>query len=278
MKWRCAWCGKPHEENDPPCDSCGHGEFEEAVVRQKEFETVDTGTQYTWVCANCGRQHMRNNPPCSRCGGHDLEKTEQSFDDVEGELDVPSWLEVARPYAPIIVVLVLVAALFATGIVPLSAIPGIGTPSPPDAPGDSEQAAGLDLAVVEQEIHDRLEGERADRGVTERQFDDGLAAFVEYQNRQWVNAIVEGSDLENPPEAREFDPSCGGSEIKPVDPTSFPALSIDDYDDESTLAADIANGLLDGEFETLVFESSYPSEALDVHVADGSVFVYYAAC
>ena len=66
MDWRCEWCEKPHEENDPPCDNCGHGSFEKAV-RQVNHEVVPGGT--VWVCQDCGRSHQRNSPPCKRCGG-----------------------------------------------------------------------------------------------------------------------------------------------------------------------------------------------------------------
>lgn len=74
MKWRCDWCGKPHERNDPPCDNCGHHSFEKAVV-----PTVSDGGSdgpIEWICAACGRSHPRNSPPCSRCGHTTLEKRE----------------------------------------------------------------------------------------------------------------------------------------------------------------------------------------------------------
>ncbi|MCU4742168.1 hypothetical protein OB955_00915 [Halobacteria archaeon AArc-m2/3/4] len=276
MKWRCTWCGKPHEENDPPCDSCGHGEFEEAVVRQNEFETVDTGTQYMWVCENCGRQHMRNNPPCSRCGGHDLEKTEQRFDDLESDLAVPSWFEVAKPYAPIIVVLVLVAGLFATGIVPLSVLPGIGTPSPPDAPGDGEQHAGIDLTAVEHEVHDRLEAHRQGTDANTRSYDGGLAGIAEYVNRQEVVEYREGTRPEDP-DWNAFGPSCSGDPVgSALEP--FDGAGSDAFDDETLLADEVADRLVaNPELERLV-SGEYGAEGLDVHVHDGTVFVFYAVC
>ncbi|MFC7058003.1 hypothetical protein [Halovenus salina] len=69
MEWRCEWCGKPHEEDDPPCDNCGHGQFEKAVVRQTDLS--EEGSQeatIVWVCPDCGREHPKHAPPCSRCG------------------------------------------------------------------------------------------------------------------------------------------------------------------------------------------------------------------
>jgi ribosomal protein L37E len=80
MEWRCEWCGKPHAEDDPPCDNCGHGSFERAVVPTAP-EGEDEDGPIVWVCAECGREHPRNNPPCSRCGGMPLEKRRQSFDE-----------------------------------------------------------------------------------------------------------------------------------------------------------------------------------------------------
>ncbi|MEF8830385.1 MAG: hypothetical protein V5A23_02475, partial [Halobacteriales archaeon] len=64
MKYRCEWCGKPHERNDPPCDNCGHHSFERAVVPKAPEEAPE---EYVWVCPECGRVHPRNSPPCSRC-------------------------------------------------------------------------------------------------------------------------------------------------------------------------------------------------------------------
>jgi len=79
MKWRCEWCGKPHERNDPPCEECGHHSFEKAVVpAAPEREGAPT----VWACTACGREHPRNNPPCSRCGNMALEQREQSVDDL----------------------------------------------------------------------------------------------------------------------------------------------------------------------------------------------------
>ena len=78
MEWRCEWCEKPHAENDPPCDSCGHGKFERAVV---PVGPEGDGNPLVWVCASCGRTHQRNTPPCSRCGHAKLAKQEQGFDE-----------------------------------------------------------------------------------------------------------------------------------------------------------------------------------------------------
>ncbi|AXR78122.1 hypothetical protein [Natrarchaeobaculum sulfurireducens] len=272
MKWRCTWCGKPHESNDPPCDECGHNKFEEAVVRtgdEPEPKTVDTGTTYVWRCESCGRDHVKNNPPCSRCHHHDLKKVEQTYDDVERDLETPGWLEVARPYLPVFVVVGLVFALFATGIVSPSIIPGIGSPSPPDAPGEGSEVAGLDLETVEPEVHAQLEAERDES----RTYDERLAAFAEYQNR--VNVIVEHDDGQpDPVSPDEFGVECdgdlvGGPFVFEIDPTA--------YDDEADLAGDVATELLEATGDEL--RTGHSSEGLDLHVTpDGTIAVFYVAC
>ncbi|WP_049889048.1 hypothetical protein [Natronolimnohabitans innermongolicus] len=279
MKWRCTWCGKPHAENDPPCDNCGHNKFEKAVVREGEDErerertasgtdsgTVDTGTTYVWRCQNCGRDHVKNNPPCARCGNHTLEKTEQTYDDVDRDLDVPGWLEVAKPYAPVILVVAVVVALFATGIVPLSVLPGVGQPSPPDAPGEGSEVAGIDLEATEEEVHELLD---ADRG--ERSYDGGLAAFAEYHNRAYVaqeygDGSPDGADLS------DFDHDCSGRVAGGQLPV---VVSIDEYDSQSALAEAIADALTANQEVT---DDEFSSEGLDIHVVDESVYVFYVAC
>ena len=286
MKWRCTWCGKPHAENDPPCDNCGHNTFEKAVVRADETRegqgaaagddtdgepipsgTVDTGPDYVWACTNCGREHVRNSPPCSRCGNPDLEKVEQTYEGLERDLETSSWLAVAKPYLPILAVVGIVIALFATGIIPPSVLPGIGAPSPPDAPGEGSEAAGIDLEATERAVHDRLE---ADRNQSEsRTYDAGLADYAEYMNRAFVVIEYEESRPE-PVQASDFGTNC---QREPYAGRLPGTLSIADYDDEAALADDVATALSE---ET--GDSDFDREGLDLHVVDGSVYVFYAAC
>ncbi|MFP8954898.1 hypothetical protein ACLI4Z_18340 [Natrialbaceae archaeon A-arb3/5] len=279
MKWRCTWCGKPHEENDPPCDNCGHNVFEEAVVRADEepsdSRTVDTGTTYVWKCRNCGREHVKNNPPCSRCGNPELEKTEQLYADVDQELETSSWLEVAKPYTPIFVLVGVVIALFATGIISPSMLPGIGTPSPPDAPGDGSQAAGIDLEAAEDEIHQRLESERAAAGADSRAYDEGLAAYAAYQNH--AAAAIEYEDAEpESVELSEFDPDCGDQPV--VVPLSLSESVLESADDETELAEQVATALLDSERGDDV-RAGYGAEGVDLYsTPDDVVYVFYLTC
>ncbi|AGB32157.1 hypothetical protein C488_07512 [Natrinema pellirubrum DSM 15624] len=290
MKWRCTRCGKPHASNDPPCDECGHNAFEKAIVRVDDTDdgssgersgsepipsgTVETGPEYVWACTNCGREHVRNTPPCSRCGNPDLERVERTYEDVERDLDTPSWFEVAKPYLPIFAVIGVVVALFATGIVPPSVLPGIGPPSPPDAPGNASEQAGLDFETTEAAVHDRLEGERT--GSDTRRYDDGLAAYAEHQNRGLV--AVEFDDRE--PDAAEpddFGHDCGDARVVGA-PLVLSDRSLTAYDNESAFAADVADGLLSSRFGDDI-RSGYDAEGLDVHVApNGDVYVFYAAC
>ncbi|ELY44155.1 hypothetical protein [Natronorubrum bangense] len=276
MKWRCTWCGKPHETNDPPCDDCGHNTFEKAVVREGDdeptvspAETVDTGTTYVWACPNCDREHVKNNPPCSRCGNPDLEKTEQTYDDVARDLETPSWLEVARPYAPVFVVFAVVAALFATGIVPLSIIPGIGAPSPPDAPGEGTEAAGIDLEVTEREVHERLEADRA--ADESRTYDDGLGAYAEYLNRALVAIEYDDANPEQV-DVSDFGVDC---QRDPIVGQAEPTLTLSDYDDEAALADAVADALQSSDS---LGGADHTAEGIDIHVVDESVYVFYAAC
>ncbi|OIB57977.1 hypothetical protein [Natrialba sp. SSL1] len=283
MKWRCTWCGKPHAENDPPCDSCGHNTFEEAVVRQdgdgqsgqtgQTIQTVDTGTTYVWVCSNCGRQHVKNNPPCARCGEHDLEKTEQNYEELETELQTPSWFEVAKPYLPVFGVIGIVLLLFGTGIISPSVIPGIGSPTPPDAPGDSTEAAGIDLDAVESQVVDQLAAERADGSPST---DDALMAYATYHNRVFIEDEY-GDGSHSPERPSEFGVSCQSDLVStPLSPFEE---DINGYADagEDELAADVTEVLV--ELDSMTEEYGVASDGFDLHVApDGTVYVFYAAC
>ncbi|ELY69301.1 hypothetical protein [Natrinema versiforme] len=289
MKWRCTRCGKPHAEDDPPCDECGHNAFEKAIVRVDESGddrsggersgsepipsgTVETGPEYVWACTNCGREHVRNTPPCSRCGNPDLERVEQTYEGLERDLDTPSWFEVAKPYLPIFVAIGVIVALFATGIVSPTILPGIGPPSPPDAPGQDSTASGLDLEAVDQAVHDRLKEEREPS--ERRTYDDGLAGYAEYQNQRIV--VIEFEDrTPDRVNADEFDHNCEAA-VQGA-PAVLTDVSVDDYADESGLAADIASALRSQYGDDM--RTGFDAEGIDVHVApNGDVYAFYAAC
>jgi predicted nucleic acid-binding Zn-ribbon protein len=286
VKWRCTRCGKPHAENDPPCDECGHNAFEKAIVRIDETDarsgaegepipsgTVETGPDYVWACTNCGREHVRNTPPCSRCGNPDLERVEQTYEGLERDLDTPSWFEVAKPYLPLFAVIAVVIALFATGVVSPSILPGIGQPSPPEAPGNASEAGGLDLETTEELIHQRLEAEREPS--ESRTYDDGLAAYAEYRNRLHVlNDFA--NETSDGPTSDAFDHQCG--DTRPQEgPAVITGVSVEDYPDEAGLADDIAAELLSRYDDGM--RTGYDAEGVDVHVApNGDIYVFYATC
>ncbi|MDF9746671.1 hypothetical protein [Natrinema salsiterrestre] len=286
MKWRCTRCGKPHAEDDPPCDECGHNAFEKAIVRVDDREaqsdagsesipsgTVETGPAFVWACTNCGREHVRNTPPCSRCGNPDLERIEQTYEGLERDLDTPTWFEVSKPYLPVFAGIAVVIALFATGIVPPSILPGIGPPSPPDAPGEGIEAGGLDLGDTEALIHQRLEDEREPS--ESRTYDDGLAAYAEYRNRylvasEFADEAPEGAN----PDA--FDHQCG--DTRPQEGLAvLSGVSVGEYGDEEEFADDIVAELLSRYDDGI--RTGFDREGVDVHVApNGDIYVFYATC
>ncbi len=284
MTWRCAWCDEPHDSNDPPCDSCGYNSFNRVEGDDSDDGTVETAPTYVWACTNCGREHMRNSPPCARCGNHTLEKTRQTFEDVDTDLEVPSWLEVAKPYSPVIVVLVLVVALFATGTVPLSALPGVGT----DLPGEDTEAEGIDLEETALVVHEELNDEREAAGEAETDvedeeigdealvYDEGLEEFATAENQRLVIDAYTDDDGGERADPTEFDLTC---EQEPRGYQIIVGSSIEEYETESELAGDIADELLETMEAQGIDHAEFESEGIDVHVGpDESVLVLYTAC
>ena len=236
MKWRCAWCGREHDSDDPPCETCGHETFEPAS--DSAGSAFDSGS-LVWVCTDCGREHVKH-----------------------------SYL------AGSIVVIGLVA-LVVTGVVPF---PGLGgPPSPPDAPGDSQQSAGLELRVVETELHERFETEREQAGASERAFGgDNTDVYIEFRTRHRV-AEQHDTDYDGSiPDTGAFDLRCGS---QPRLGILTPAVDIDAFDDESSFVDALASELLtDDSFRDAVLDDA-ASEGITVHVApDGTVFIGYMAC
>ncbi|PSQ27463.1 hypothetical protein BRD03_06630 [Halobacteriales archaeon QS_9_68_17] len=277
MKWRCEWCGKPYEENDPPCDNCGHGKFEEAVVRQNTG-TVDTGTTYVWVCEECGRNHPKNSPPCSRCGHMHLEKREQRFD--ESELETGSYLDLGKEYIAASVALVAVVALVAAGVIP---VPGLGGDGLGDVPGEAETANGTNLSAVEAGVVDGVNERRADAGVTDIRTDEELDAVAERYNKIRVTRQYG----ENAPDEslRDAFESVGYSCSRTPAGAPYVLQGQDDGRaierfNESGLSEHIVrayNG--DPSFGSQLRSENRQAIGTDVHVApDGDVFVVITLC
>lgn len=282
MTWRCAWCGKPHDSDDPPCERCGYNSFERADGADGAAGHGNASPTYVWACTNCGREHMRNSPPCARCGNHTLEKTEQTFDDIDRDLEGTSWLEVAKPYSPFIAVFVLVVALFATGIVPASVLPGVGT----DVPGKATEANGIDLEETALLTHDRLTDEREAATETETddgtevgpplEYDEGLEAFATAENQRLVVSTYTDDDGGDRTDPSNFDLSCAGN---PQGVQLLAQNSIDAYDTEASLAADLTDDLLESLDSQDIRQGDHDAEGIDIHVGpDGAVFVVYVVC
>jgi len=194
MEWRCEWCGKPHAENDPPCDNCGHGSFEEAVVPAAAEGPAGNSTT-VWVCTACGREHPKHAPPCSRCGNRDLERREITVTD--DELSVPSYRDLLTPrYVAGVVLALALAVVLVLGLAGIVDLPGLdsGVPEVADVPGNATHASGVSLAAVESAYVERASAIRADAGMTRLEPDDRLTAVATYYNQRRVKAaLADGS-------------------------------------------------------------------------------------
>lgn len=276
MEWRCEWCGKPHEEDDPPCDECGHGKFEKAVVQVPE--TDDPNSMRVWVCEECGRNHPKHSPPCSRCGHMQLRKEVQEFD--ESELESASYLDVGTEYVAATVALVAVVALVAAGVIP---VPELGGNDLDDVPGQAESADGFDLTGIEAGIADGINEQRAEDGVGDLRTGGDLDAVAERYNKLRVGQRYGDYEAEQPSESyRQVGYECSREPATQsgVIPARDDERPLETYGSEDELAATVVmdftmrsggeDGLLDADREAV---------GADVHVApDGTVFVTVTAC
>ncbi|WP_372479199.1 hypothetical protein ACAH01_10970 [Halomicrobium sp. HM KBTZ05] len=274
MEWRCTWCGKPHEENDPPCDNCGHNKFERAVEQVPPAET-DGPTDPVWVCTECGRQHTKNSPPCKRCGNVELEQRQPDWDDLD-ELGGTSYRDVLEPryvagYA-IAAVLGITLVLAYAGVVTL---PGMGRPPvPEDVAGAGDQVGDLSIADVEAAYVEELTDRRESEGVGAVTNDSDLAWYAAYVNKRTVqNATGDGPALsrEEMLRVREY---CENPVVDRY--TVFSTGPVEDFDSEASLAGTLLDGWEDRS-DALV--ESQTRIGVDVHVAPNDrVFVTVAVC
>lgn len=80
MTWICANCGEKHEDNNPPCKNCAHGQF--AQLDQKDVpERIESTESVEWRCKECGTQHVNNNPPCKNCNNMHFELVKATSSD-----------------------------------------------------------------------------------------------------------------------------------------------------------------------------------------------------
>ena len=278
MNWRCEWCGKPHEENDPPCDNCGHGSFEKAVVPRTDLAEGEREPALVWVCTECSREHPKNAPPCSRCGNTTLEKRRQEID--ESELEAPSYRELLTPgYVAAVLVLGLAMVVFALGVAGVIALPGFGGDGPTvegTVPGNATSADGIDISEIETAYLDAL-ADREDVGAgAERSAAlDELATYANQQQLAWSarseSPTVEQyqsflADLE-----QRFGEECNGEGTR---------LTVTvDYEPTDTPEA-IAERLVE---RALADESAWNPGAtatigLDGHAVDGELVLQQLSC
>ncbi|WP_423999294.1 hypothetical protein ACOZ4I_10585 [Haloarcula salina] len=282
MKWRCEWCGKPHEENDPPCDNCGHGTFEEAVT-QVNHEVVEGGPR--WVCLDCGRQHQKNSPPCNRCGGSNFERrTGPPEDDPLDEIKT-GWLDVLEAkYVLGYVTVALVIGIVLLGLVAGVPLPGFqsetpaGPPPIPDAPGQADTVNSLSLAEVEDiyvEVYNVRRSSISGGTVTRNATADDAAT---YYNRGRVAAHYENADPPTRDGVSRFALSCDRPATVHYEVAyDRTPMSVEQFGNETAFAT----ALVDSYFERgqPVRQTDDRTIGVDVHVGpDGRVFVTHVLC
>jgi len=274
MEWRCSWCGKPHEENDPPCDNCGHNKFERAV-EQMAPETNGGPTEPVWVCAECGRQHTKNSPPCKRCGHVHLEKRQPDWEEFE-DIGGTSYWDVLEPRYVVgyllAAVLGITLLLAYTGVITL---PGMGRPPVPDAPGEAEQVGALSLSDVESAYVEQLNERRDAAGVAPLDNGSDLEWYTGFVNKRTVvNATGNGPELSR----EEFTRVTEYCQRQPTVAryTVFATGPVEDFENESALAATLLDSW-DGRDDALT--ESQTQVGVDVHVAPNDrIFVTVAVC
>ncbi|WP_435345482.1 hypothetical protein [Haloarchaeobius sp. HRN-SO-5] len=260
MAWECSECGSL--STSPPCDECGSetGEY----------------TGFVWVCPECGRESTRYNPPCPRCGGMDLEKRRPDYEDLDEELAVPSYRDLARPLLPVVAAVVLLVALFATGVLPLPEDLAVALDGPgvTDAPGSADRADGLNLSAVESGIADRADAYRAERGADGLERDETLAEMATFANQRRVVQSYDGGSVRG--DLSDFSPPCSRPRFV-VGSTDGGVAAIGNYGTEAELADALFDALVSHAGPAI--ETASTGQGVDVHVGpDGRVYVVYVVC
>jgi hypothetical protein len=278
-KWRCAWCGKPHARNDPPCDNCGHHKFEKAVVPVAP-ETEGYERQPVWVCSECGREHQKNSPPCSRCGNAKLEKHVPSEDDYAEELSGTSYLDVLEPQYVLGLAVALVAGVvLVLALLGVVTLPGMGPSlNVADVPGNASEAAGVDLAETERAYLASINDARAAAGVERLDRNENLDDVARFLNQRTVKSTYTDADVPGTDPIRgPLRDACG--ESQPVEFSASPPLggNSSGFDSPDALAAVLDDQFLDEDAATEQFAAG--RTGVDVHVGpDGRVFVTQVVC
>lgn len=279
MEWRCEWCGKPHASNDPPCEDCGHGSFEQAVVQVPGGETGARTT--VWVCEECGRAHPKHAPPCSRCGHPTLEREERTAADYD-DVGPPSYRDLLTPrYLAGLAGVLVLAAVFVLGVTGVVHVPGLtqgGVPQVADVPGSAEAANGVDLGAVEAELRAVIDERRTAAGYPALSSDDRLDAVATFFTQRRVRAEHADGSLPEDRRLRELlGDRCAGSRPILVPHRVDGANSVTRQPSAADAAA--ALGKL---FPTENPRSTAPGTGrlgLDVHVGpDGATYVTQVVC
>lgn len=262
MAWECDDCGT--RSTSPPCDECGSeaGEY----------------TGFVWICGDCGRQSAKNNPPCPRCGGMDLEQRRPDYGDLDDEVSVPGYAQLAKPLVPLFLVVAVVVALFATGVVPLPEDLDVALNGPRvvDAPGSSDEAGGLNLSDVESGVLDRVDDYRAERGADALSRDGTLADMATFANQREVAREYDGGRTVGG--LRDFSPGCRPA-VFLLGSTDGGGATIDDFESESAAAGALFDVLVADTEGSATLTDAADGHAVDVHVApDGRIYAAYAVC
>lgn len=277
MEWMCSWCGAPHEENDPPCAHCGHGQFERSSVRRSAAAEAEATATTQWVCTECGRGHPKHAPPCSRCGNMDLEQRTVEVD--PAELSSGSVLDLASPgYLALFAVAVLGAGVLGLGAFGVVDVPGLGGgaatagPDVPTAPGNATAVGGTSLSTVEEDYLATIRSERADTGSGGLRRTDDLDRIATYYTRWWVRAEYRNAGVPMEDVRRHLSEACSGDvtldrfQVLPTayEPSRLSGVTIAERTVVQGAGAGTARGDVTG---------------LDVHAGpDGRLFVTQVVC
>ncbi|QLH83096.1 hypothetical protein [Halosimplex pelagicum] len=272
-KWRCAWCDKPHDRNDPPCDNCGHHKFEKAVVPVAP-EDPDHEREPVWVCPECGRVHQKNSPPCSRCGNPSLERRVPDESDYDEELGGTSYLDLLNARYAVGLAFALVA-----GTVLVLALLGVVTlPGMDSVPGSAGEYRGVDLGETETAFVAELNDRRGEAGLGEYERNGNVDDAARLYNQGWVSEVAgTGSEPSGERLGRALDGTCG-ERVERITPLS---RSFDEGDPALGSPDALAAALVDG-YAAESGEFAEPEDGLvgvDVHAGpDGSVYATVFVC
>ncbi len=205
-----------------------------------------------------------------------FEKRTPEYETVESETDAPGYLDLARPLLPAVLVAIVSLALIASGIVSLPAGLLSTHPTVSDAPGHADQVSDLDLPTIEQAVLTKINDRRKATGREPLRKDTTLQRIATFENQQRVVSQYPGGSVSG--SAKEFNSPCRGSITLLVN-TASPSVTVESFEDESSLAETIVSGMfaLPAWEETAL--SADGSAGVDVHVGpDGRVFVVQAYC